>query len=233
MIQTRAKASSGAAKPASQAAFNPNTPAAAARTFSTAAAPQPEFPHYRNGIHVLRHILETEGGRGLYRGFFSSLMTYMPSSAIWWATNAIARRNLNWAVYGMPSADTHPQAVATIGEDEDEETLSHPWNEYDIPDSVLARPPADLAILALSGIAAGFTSAFLTNPLDVLKTRIQTRNTGSGSGMIGAFKELLRSDGVPGCFRGVRARMMSTVPTSTLLIFSYELVKSLSVKSPD
>jgi solute carrier family 25 protein 44 len=222
MIQTRSKAGAGLAA-------------------HTTLPNGSEFPPYRNGVHVLRHILATEGFVGLYRGFFSSLATYMPSSALWWATNAIARRNLNWLVYGSTGAadgrnERHPRLELANADDPretDEESDSHPWNEYDIPDSVLSRPPADLAILASSGIAAGFVSAFLTNPLDVLKTRIQTRTGGGRTDFAGVVRELWMRDGVPGFFRGVRARMMSTVPTSTLLIFSYELVKSLSVKVPE
>lgn len=32
------------------------------------------------------HIIRHEGVLGLYRGFFVSLATYTPSSAIWWSS---------------------------------------------------------------------------------------------------------------------------------------------------
>ncbi|KAI9000387.1 mitochondrial carrier domain-containing protein [Hyaloraphidium curvatum] len=222
MIQTRDKSQSLFGK-SSRPNSAPNTPSPPRPSPSGSSAPQ--YPHYRSGIHVVRHILSTEGARGLYRGFFSSLFTYMPSSAIWWATNSVARRNLNYAVYGTPSAKEGASRAA----DDDDDDGSRPYNEYDIPVSVLKRPPADLAVLALSGVAAGFTSAFLTNPLDTIKTRIQT---GAGRSLLAVVADLWRQDGAAGFMKGVRARMLSTVPTSTLLIFSYEIVKSLSVKDP-
>ena len=36
--------------------------------------------------HVVRNIIRTEGVLGLYRGFSISLMTFVPSSAIWWGS---------------------------------------------------------------------------------------------------------------------------------------------------
>lgn len=175
------------------------------------------YPYYPTSFHALRHILQVEGASGLYRGFFSSLITYMPSSAIWWASNALARRHLNYWIYGDAGGLQQP---------EDDEQEGHPWNEMDLPPRLLSRPPRDLAVLALSGIFAGLTSAMLTNPLDVLKTRIQT----SALPFSTVLKNLLATEGPWGLARGVRARMLSTVPTSTLLIFSYEVVKSLSVR---
>ena len=41
---------------------------------------------YNGGLDVARKIIKSDGIRGLYRGFGLSVMTYAPSSAVWWAS---------------------------------------------------------------------------------------------------------------------------------------------------
>ncbi|GMP28621.1 hypothetical protein CsSME_00004088 [Camellia sinensis var. sinensis] len=41
---------------------------------------------YNGGLDVPRKVLKVDGIRGLYRGFGLSVMTYSPSSAVWWAS---------------------------------------------------------------------------------------------------------------------------------------------------
>lgn len=48
----------------------------------------PTFPHlhsHANGLTMATHIIRQEGILGLYRGFFVSLATYTPHTAIWWS----------------------------------------------------------------------------------------------------------------------------------------------------
>ena len=52
---------------------------------------------YRNGWHALRHIVATDGVRGLYRGFGASVMTLVPGSALWWGFYGTYQR-LIWSV---------------------------------------------------------------------------------------------------------------------------------------
>ncbi|GJN20105.1 hypothetical protein PR202_gb07434 [Eleusine coracana subsp. coracana] len=47
---------------------------------------------YKGGIDVARSIIKSEGVRGLYRGFGLSVMTYAPSSAVWWASYGSSQR---------------------------------------------------------------------------------------------------------------------------------------------
>ncbi|KHN04253.1 hypothetical protein D0Y65_038247 [Glycine soja] len=39
-----------------------------------------------NGFEALRKILGVDGPRGFYRGFGVSIVTYVPSNAVWWAS---------------------------------------------------------------------------------------------------------------------------------------------------
>lgn len=47
---------------------------------------------YTGGLDVARKILKSEGVRGLYRGFGLSVITYAPSSAVWWASYGSSQR---------------------------------------------------------------------------------------------------------------------------------------------
>ena len=49
---------------------------------------------YRNGWHALRHIVATDGVRGLYRGFGASVMTLVPGSALWWGARYVSATHL-------------------------------------------------------------------------------------------------------------------------------------------
>jgi hypothetical protein len=47
---------------------------------------------YKGGMDVVQKIIQAEGVRGLYRGFGLSVMTYAPSSAVWWASYGSSQR---------------------------------------------------------------------------------------------------------------------------------------------
>ncbi|KAL2523004.1 Mitochondrial substrate carrier family protein [Forsythia ovata] len=47
---------------------------------------------YNGGMDVARKILKSDGIRGFYRGFGLSVMTYSPSSAVWWAGYGSSQR---------------------------------------------------------------------------------------------------------------------------------------------
>lgn len=56
---------------------------------------------YNGGLDVARKILQSEGVRGLYRGFGLSIMTYTPSSAVWWASYGSSQRII-WRLVAGP-----------------------------------------------------------------------------------------------------------------------------------
>ncbi|KAL7216308.1 hypothetical protein ACSBR1_028287 [Camellia fascicularis] len=53
---------------------------------------------YNGGLDVARKVLKVDGIRGLYRGFGLSVLTYSPSSAVWWASYVSSQR-LIWRQY--------------------------------------------------------------------------------------------------------------------------------------
>jgi len=68
----------------------------------------------------------------------------------------------------------------------------------------------------ISGCAAGSISAAVVNPADVVKTRLQLLNKGAGeesySGVVDAFKKILKNEGPRAFFKGAMVRMIVIAP---------------------
>ncbi|KAL1563188.1 solute carrier family 25 member 44 isoform X2 [Salvia divinorum] len=58
---------------------------------------------YTGGLDVVRKVVKSDGIRGLYRGFGLSVLTYSPSSAVWWATYGASQRVI-WRLLGDGNA---------------------------------------------------------------------------------------------------------------------------------
>lgn len=74
----------------------------------------------------------------------------------------------------------------------------------------------------VAGGIAGGLAAFVTNPLDVAKTLIQTRGLSSdsalrhASGLVTCFKLIYEKQGFSGFSRGIQARVLSFVPSTAV-----------------
>ncbi len=74
----------------------------------------------------------------------------------------------------------------------------------------------------IAGGLAGAFAAGLTTPLDVIKTLLQTRGTArdleirKAKGLWEAAKIIQRRDGAGGFFRGLRPRIITTMPSTAI-----------------
>ena len=92
----------------------------------------------------------------------------------------------------------------------------------------------------LSGAGAGVVAACITNPLDVAKTLLNTRQqhrTLSSEkklrGMLNAMVVIFRTVGVRGYFRGITARVLYQMPSTAICWSVYEFFKHvLRMKTP-
>jgi len=79
------------------------------------------------------------------------------------------------------------------------------------------------------GITAGVVAASVTNPVDVLKTRLQVARANPEmfpfSSGLGAARHLLEHEGAVALMDGVLARVMWLTPRLTLCVFAYERIK--------
>ena len=203
-------------------------------------------PKYTGMIQTGRLILAEEGIRGLYRGLPVSLLTYAPSSAIWWSAYSVYQSTLRSWLYPNGGGDgsttrtgpaistrttstsasptltpTEPRAIATIVSSDES------------GDGTTGTMMYDVAIQVMSGVGAGCTNAMLTNPLDVVKTRLQVRAVAVGMAppTVGVVvRDLYQAAGVKGFFRGVVPRMASAALWGTSMVSVYEFLKRVCVK---
>ncbi|KAF2129947.1 asparaginyl-tRNA synthetase [Dothidotthia symphoricarpi CBS 119687] len=84
------------------------------------------------------------------------------------------------------------------------------------------------------GIAGGF-AAGLTTPLDVIKTLLQTRGNARDaelrnvSGLLQAAKIINQREGWRGYFRGLKPRIITTMPSTAICWSAYEMAKAFFI----
>eukprot|EP00171_Calliarthron_tuberculosum_P017221 IDg17221t1 len=75
---------------------------------------------------------------------------------------------------------------------------------------------ATLAQNFVASCAGGVASITVASPLDVIKTRIQTRDFGSGESGFTILRNLLRNEGVGALFKGLAPKILIVGPSSCL-----------------
>ncbi|XP_019195949.1 PREDICTED: mitochondrial substrate carrier family protein C isoform X2 [Ipomoea nil] len=85
-----------------------------------------------------------------------------------------------------------------------------------------------LMTLVCGGLA-GSTAALFTTPFDVVKTRLQTQVPGSNQydGVLHTLKEIGKSEGLKGLYRGLTPRLVMYMTQGALFFASYESFKRL------
>ncbi|XP_060958000.1 uncharacterized protein LOC115700726 isoform X1 [Cannabis sativa] len=148
--------------------------------------------NYNGGLDVARKIVKADGIRGLYRGFGLSVMTYSPSSAVWWASYGSSQR-LIWSFLG------------------------HGSDSSLVPDERKI-----VLVQATGGIVAGATASCITTPLDTIKTRLQVIGHDKGQNARQVIKSLIHDEGWKGFYRGLGPRFFSMSMWGTSMILTYE-----------
>lgn len=91
----------------------------------------------------------------------------------------------------------------------------------------------------VAGGLAGGVAAAVTTPLDVIKTLLQTRGTvqdreiQNARGLMAAATIIKQRDGYMGFFRGLRPRMITTMPSTAICWSAYELAKAYFITRSD
>lgn len=85
-------------------------------------------------------------------------------------------------------------------------------------------------MLALSGALAGVTSTAATNPLDVVKTRIQCLD--KPAPLRAVLSGVLRESGWRGLYSGLMPRLLAAVPRSVCVVLAYERAITLCRREP-
>ncbi|KAI3711855.1 hypothetical protein L1987_70404 [Smallanthus sonchifolius] len=172
---------------------------------------------YNGGVDAFRKIIQTDGVRGLYRGFGISILTYAPSNAVWWGAYSMGHRAV-WGGIGCYCLKKEGDGSGGGG---------------------VGFTPDSKAVVAVQGLSAAMASgvsAVVTMPLDTIKTRLQVLDVEGSNGKpsIGqTVRNLVREGGLSACYRGLGPRWASMSMSATTMITTYEFLKRLSTKNQD
>ncbi|KAM9860395.1 solute carrier family 25 member 44-like isoform 1-T1 [Aulostomus maculatus] len=84
-----------------------------------------------------------------------------------------------------------------------------------------------LILQAVAGPLAAASASTLTNPMDVVRARVQVEGRTS---VTETFKQLIREEGFWGLTKGLSARIISATPTAIVMVVGYETLKKLSLR---
>uniref|UniRef100_W5ND07 Solute carrier family 25 member 44a n=2 Tax=Lepisosteus oculatus TaxID=7918 RepID=W5ND07_LEPOC len=84
-----------------------------------------------------------------------------------------------------------------------------------------------LLLQAMAGPLAAATASTVTNPMDVVRARVQVEGKSS---VIETFRQLLAEEGCWGMTKGLSARIISSTPTAIVMVVGYETLKKLSLR---
>ncbi|KAI4346710.1 hypothetical protein L6164_007583 [Bauhinia variegata] len=156
---------------------------------------------YSGGLDVARKVIRSDGIRGLYKGFGLSIMTYSPSSAVWWASYGSSQRFI-WRF--LQNGSTNEEITPSVQK--------------------------IMLVQASGGIIAGATASCITTPLDTIKTRLQVMGHEKRSSIKQVVQDLIKEDGWKGLYRGMGPRFFSMSAWGTSMILAYEYLKRLCAK---
>ncbi|XP_051998413.1 solute carrier family 25 member 44-like [Xyrauchen texanus] len=84
-----------------------------------------------------------------------------------------------------------------------------------------------LVLQAVAGPLAAATASTVTNPMDVVRARVQVEGRSS---IFETFNQLIREEGFWGMTKGLSARIISSTPTAIVMVVGYETLKKLSLR---
>ena len=153
-------------------------------------------------LSLLRRILGSQGISGLYKGFTLSLLSSLPGGTIWWAVYSGAQHNMLQYISNLTDFDSSNAPIITR-----------------------------TVIQFASGCSAAVFSAIITQPLDVLKVRLQVEHRDITNGLI-SIKDISRKlhaqAGIFGFYRGLIPRITHLTLWGTILSSAYEYLKHIS-----
>ncbi|CAM6010232.1 unnamed protein product [Sphagnum balticum] len=171
------------------------------RTYTSSIKKATPAVYYSGAFHAARVILRQEGLTGLYAGYFSTLVRDVPFAGLQIMLYEAMRASM---VYGQERWGSS-KALQPVGLEK------HQFSS--------------LEELIMGGTAGGL-SAFLTTPMDVLKTRLQVQGSSARyRGWRDALQTIWREEGTKGFFKGALPRVLWFVPASAISFMAVEWLR--------
>ncbi|GAA6024695.1 hypothetical protein JCM11491_003618 [Sporobolomyces phaffii] len=153
-----------------------------------------------SALVLSRKIIQTEGVKGLFRGYMLGNFLYVPNIAVYWMSYESLKTRF---IPGYSSLD--PKASTTSA-------------------AQLEGIPLT-ARYTLCSIASCCVAACSTNGIEVVQARWQTSGGKESGGVQGIVKELWRQGGVKAFGRGLGVRIAYAIPANGISMTVYESLK--------
>ena len=159
-------------------------------------------------IDIFKRLMLEDGITSLWRGYTMAVITYVPTSSIL------------WGVYYLNKSTIY-------------HFLKINDNTYNIMNPSIDKAyhysfKRDTLICYMSGFMAGIVASWITMPLDTIRTRKQVLSK-PGTYAFYIAKDILKTQGIHGFWKGASARMASHSFNAGLLLSLYEFMKRKSM----
>lgn len=174
---------------------------------------------YRNSWDAFQTIAAKEGVAGIYKGYAATLGSFGPFSALYFVGY---ERFKYWTRLYLTQSNNNNQL-------RDLEHVEVPFHW-----------------LLMCSSTAGALASWVTSPLDLAKLRLQVQRgiehagsnknnisitTSTYKGVLDCLKKTYKVGGLAGLWRGAGARVLYTVPATTITMTSYETCRSFIAKA--
>lgn len=166
---------------------------------------------------ITNEIRTTQHGfwKPLYKGFGLSLLSSLPTGCSWWAVYGLCQHSLRDTLFGRESRDRS--------------------NTNQIVRSLMEKGIVQI----LSGISAGIVAGTMTQPFDVVRTRIQVGlmsdfSPGRHRTCLNSYRAVTRDVfhkfGLRGFYKGLTQRVAYISVWGTIVSAVYEYIKWMSLR---
>jgi hypothetical protein len=192
----------------------------------------PTLPaRYASSVDALRRIMTNEGVRGLYKGYWSTLGSFGPFSAVYFVFYEYFATVLKkWAASSSSSFSGTLSKKDSNMTSRGEEQLSS---------------AARFAIALGAGAGGNVIASLCTNPLELVKTRLQVQRAvlyrqaatiGAAAvhpklyvyhyeGLRDGLTQMVKTEGLRALWKGIGSRIAYTAPNAALTMGLFELFK--------
>lgn len=192
------------------------------QVISTSPSSSTSINNATNEWQVLKTILKEDGVFGLYRGFGVGLLTYGPYVSLYFVFYEQLKASL-LSFYSPQSKSNEfsRTTAAPAAVEADSSTSVAPLTQLSFPTT-----------MSVAAFSSGL-SAFLTCPLDVVKTRIQVQRSNhlEYSSVLNAIDSIFKKEGIWAFFNGLKPRMLWMSAGTALTMAFYEEFKQLHLPS--
>lgn len=165
---------------------------------------------YKNDIHAIFHILRNEGIRGIYKAYGATVMSFGPLSAFYFMFYEFFK-----GFFVRNDANYYIEKIKDMKSEEE-----------------LKKQDISFTNTIICSSMASFIASVLTNPLDLVKLRMQVQRAGKDSKYNLLYKNIFqgmfyvyKNYGFLELYRGCLARAMFHTPNGALTMTFLEIVK--------